>query len=224
MTCKPSSVTIASRPRRARKSGFVSLMPGGGNLGFIASGDGGRTWTQISPGANGPVDFHQMAVSLADSDTIYGAYRGLQVSRDGGRGWEIVGGAPDRLIGLAVSASDPERVYAATEAGLLASEDAGRSWSVVVDGPPVTVVEAGPDGSLYAFVFGRGLVLLDPETREITDLAGDFGEDFFLHLSVDPSDPARLFAATRSGSALDSADHGQTWSPFGSDSDTGGSR
>lgn len=191
----------------------------GGNLGFIASGDGGRTWTQISPGANGPVDFHQMAVSPADSDTIYGAYRGLQVSRNGGRSWEIVGGAPDRLIDLAASASDPDHLYAATEAGLMVSENAGRSWNVVLDGPPVTVVEAGPDGSLYAFVFGRGLVLLNPETREMTDLAGNFGDDFFLHLSIDPTDPARLFAATRSGSVLASADNGRTWSPFGSDSD-----
>lgn len=30
---------------------------GGGNLGFIASTDAGATWTQISPGAEGPVDF-----------------------------------------------------------------------------------------------------------------------------------------------------------------------
>ena len=30
---------------------------GGGNLGFIASTDGGKTWRQLSPGVKGPVDF-----------------------------------------------------------------------------------------------------------------------------------------------------------------------
>jgi hypothetical protein len=196
----------------------------GGNLGFIASSDGGQTWTQISPGANGPVDFHQMAVSPADPDTIYGAYRGLQVSRDGGRSWEVVGGTPDRLIDLAASASDPERLYAATEVGLLVSEDAGRSWSAILEGQPVTVVEAGPEGTLYAFVFGRGLVLLEPETGGITNLTDSFGEDFFLHLTIDPDNPSRLFAATRSGAVLASVDHGRNWSPFGSDFESEASR
>ncbi|TYR37198.1 hypothetical protein FY036_00195, partial [Mesorhizobium microcysteis] len=51
--------------------------PEGGNLGFIVSTDGGATWTQRSPGANGPVDFHQLAVSPVDPEIIYGAYGAL---------------------------------------------------------------------------------------------------------------------------------------------------
>jgi hypothetical protein len=47
---------------------------GGGNLGFIASEDGGRSWSQLAEGAGGPVDFHQMDVSSAAPETIYGAY------------------------------------------------------------------------------------------------------------------------------------------------------
>lgn len=190
----------------------------GGNLGFIASKDGGRTWTQVSPGANGPVDFHQMVVSPADPETIYGSHGGLQLSRDGGLSWEVVGDTPERLIDLAASPSDPERIYAGTEGGLLVSEDAGRSWSTLLEAPPVTVVETGPEGEIYAFVFGRGLVQLDPETREVTDLAGGFGEDFFLHLAIHPDDPERLFAATRSGAVIASADRGRSWSVFGSES------
>ena len=46
---------------------------GGGNLGFIASTDGGKTWMEVSPGVDGPVDFHQMSVSPSDPETIYGA-------------------------------------------------------------------------------------------------------------------------------------------------------
>ena len=56
----------------------------GGNTGFAVSEDGGRTWRQLSKGVRGPVDFHRMDVSRADPGVIYGVYRGLQVSRDGG--------------------------------------------------------------------------------------------------------------------------------------------
>jgi hypothetical protein len=52
-----------SDPRSLYASGHPA---GGGNLGFIASTDNGATWTQVAPGANGPVDFHQMTVSSAN--------------------------------------------------------------------------------------------------------------------------------------------------------------
>jgi photosystem II stability/assembly factor-like uncharacterized protein len=71
-----------SDPRSLYASGHPSA---GGNLGFIASADNGVTWNQVSPGADGPVDFHQMTVSSADPQVLYGAYGALQVSRDAGR-------------------------------------------------------------------------------------------------------------------------------------------
>jgi hypothetical protein len=52
-----------SNPSRLYAGGHPAQ---GGNLGFIASDDQGRIWSQASPGANGPVDFHQMTVSPAD--------------------------------------------------------------------------------------------------------------------------------------------------------------
>jgi photosystem II stability/assembly factor-like uncharacterized protein len=88
---------------------------GGGNLGFIASPDHGATWTQVSPGLNWPVDFHQLTVSAADPRIIYGHYGSLQLSRDSGATWSLVG--PDRLIDLAASARDASTLYAATETG-----------------------------------------------------------------------------------------------------------
>ncbi|HEX2136749.1 MAG TPA: exo-alpha-sialidase [Microvirga sp.] len=188
----------------------------GGNLGFIASTDRGHTWRQISPGANGPVDFHQMTVSPADPNTIYGAYGGLQISRDGGKTWKLVGPTPDKLIDLAASAKSAGTLYAATEAGLLISTDAGTTWTPLLGGAPVSLVEVTPDGTLYAFVIGRGLARSAEEPLEFTDLGGDFGGGFLLHLAVDPSNPNRLFAATGKGRVLVSTDRARTWSTFGS--------
>jgi hypothetical protein len=88
---------------------FASGHPlAGGNLGFIVSRDGGRTWIQRSLGINGPVDFHQMTVSRADHNVIYGAYGMLQVSRDAGHTWQVAGRLPDELVDLAASALDPD--------------------------------------------------------------------------------------------------------------------
>lgn len=189
--------------------------PKGGNLGFIASTDQGRTWKQVSPGVNGPVDFHQMSVSPGDPKTIYGSYGGLQISRDAGRTWKLIGPTPEKLIDLAASARSPDTLYAATEAGLLVSADAGTTWNPLLEGAPVTLVEVTPDGTLYAFVMDRGFVRSTEGTHEFEILSNDIGGGLLLHLAVDPTNPDRLFAATGRGRVLASSDKGRTWTSFG---------
>jgi hypothetical protein len=200
-----------SDPGRLFASGHPA---GGGNLGLIASGDGGKSWTQISPGLDGPVDFHQMTVSPADPKRMYGAYGDLQVSDDGGKTWTSAGPAPDKLIDLAASAKNPDIVYAATEAGLSISLDGGKSWKSLLGGAPVTVVEATPDG-VFAFVYGKGLMRATEGAFSWTTLSADWGDDYLLHLAVDPSESERLYAATRHSQVLRSSDGGKTWSAFG---------
>lgn len=98
-----------------------------GNLGVISSLDGGQTWTPLSDGVDGPVDFQMMEVSRADAQVLYGAHAGmLQTSRDGGRTWTVVGPTPARLIDVATSARDANILHAGTEAGLLRSTDRGQ--------------------------------------------------------------------------------------------------
>ena len=189
--------------------------PEGGNLGFIASMDGGRSWTQISPGLNGPVDFHQMTVSPADPRTVYGAYGGIQVSHDGGKTWEMSGPAPARLIDLAASAKDTETLYAATEGGLLVSTDAGASWKPVLEGSPASLVEVTQQGIVYVFVLGRGLLRSAEQQIDFSTVSSNWGNRFPLHLAVDPTDPERLFAATQHGQIVVSTDGGRSWAPFG---------
>jgi hypothetical protein len=188
--------------------------PGGGNLGFIGSIDGGRTWTEISPGVNGPVDFHQMAVSFANPDRIYGAYGNLQVSDDAGATWTEVTPLPEKLIDLAASASNADTLYAATEAGLLVSANAGTTWTPLLDTAPVTMVEVTADGTVYAFAYGQGLLSAKEDEPTWTNLAGDWDEQFLIHLAVDPTDPKRIFAATGDGQILASKDQGLSWRPL----------
>lgn len=200
----PSTLYASGHPQR------------GGNTGFIVSRDGGKTWSQLSQGAGGPVDFHSMDVSMADPDVIYGSYQGLQVSRDGGRTWEIVGPGPSGLIDLAASAKDADTVYAATESGLQMSMDAGQSWQPTkLTGQPVSVVEVTGDGRIFAFVLGNGLMQAEEGSTKWETLSAEFGDRFLLHLAADPSNPDRLYAVTQESELLASEDGGRNWRPFG---------
>jgi photosystem II stability/assembly factor-like uncharacterized protein len=199
---------------------FASGHPaGGGNLGFIVSRDGGRTWTKLSDGLDGPVDFHQMDVSKADPRVIYGVYGSLQRSADGGKTWERVGPPPQDLIALAASSADANTIFAATRNGLLRSTDGGRTWKREFDGP-TTSVHVTADGTVYAFIAGKGLVRTAEKNPGWRLIGGGLGEEFLLHIAVDPADAQRLYAVaynSRSGnqSVVVSRNGGERWSKFG---------
>ncbi len=193
---------------------------GGGNIGFIASTDRGKTWRRIGEGAYSLADFHQMTVSLVDPATIYGIYgTDLQVSHDGGRTWKVVAPIPDRIFDLATSVEDADGLYAASRGGLLYSGDGGRSWTSILQ-DPVTVVETTSKGHVLTFVIGSGLMLANEADFNWRTLSSNFGEDYVVHLAVDPTDESNLFAITlqpqtRAQAILTSRDGGVTWTTIG---------
>jgi hypothetical protein len=196
---------------------FASGHPeSGGNMGFVVSSDGGRSWQQLSEGVRGPVDFHAMDVSAADANVVYGLHGGVQVSRDGGRTWQLQPPPPADTFALAASSLDADTVYAATRDGVMVSRDAGASWQAAHPvRQPASLVETAPDGRIYAFVVGEGLMRAEEPQLDWERLYNGFGEDFPLHLATDPSDSDRLFAVSRTGAVIASADGGRSWAPFG---------
>ncbi|MDJ1158682.1 exo-alpha-sialidase [Chelatococcus sp. SYSU_G07232] len=195
----------------------------GGNLGFIASSDGGKSWVKLGDGFGGPVDFHQMDVSKADPKVIYGVYGDLQKSTDGGRGWQRVGPAPDGLISLATSSRSAERLYAATQGGLLASADGGRSWNAAHPvRQPVTAVHVTQGGTVYAFIVGVGLVRAAEPDLNWQTVGGNVGNRYLLHIAVEPRGERTLYAAMvdaekRTTTIVSSRDGGATWAALGGD-------
>jgi photosystem II stability/assembly factor-like uncharacterized protein len=189
----------------------------GGNSGFLKSIDGGASWKQLSPGVGGPVDFHQLDVSPADPQTIYGGHGELQISRDGGQTWSIAGTPPAKLVAIAASGANAGQVYAATQNGLSVSVDAGASWQPLeFKGEVVSTVKVGPDGSLFAFVLGRGLMKANEnKPNEWTLLSNGFGDAIPLHLAINPVDLNHLALTTQENGVLESRDGGSTWASFG---------
>ena len=197
---------------------FASGHPeAGGNSGILKSIDGGATWNKISDGINGPVDFHQMDVSLADSHTIYGGYARLQVSHDDGQTWAKAGPLPQQLVAIAASALSVQRVYAATQAGLLLSADGGGSWQpLAFAGEVVSMVRTGPKGELYAFVLGKGLLRANEEdSANWKSLSNNFGDSIPLHMAISSTDASWLALTTQDNTVLESHDAGASWKPFG---------
>lgn len=193
----------------------------GENLGLIASRDGGRNWVAMSPGANGPADFHALAVSAAAPNILYGLDKDVQISRDGGKTWEVAGSTPSPAIDLAVSAIDPGIVYAATLDGMLLSLDEGRTWQPTAGdrGAPATMVQTAPDGSIYAFIVGSGLIRASATGLDWSPISRDFIDGVISHLAIDPADADRMFAVTQHSRLLVSTDGGVGWTPLAATAD-----
>lgn len=190
---------------------------GGGNSGFLKSIDGGASWKQISTGADGPVDFHQMDVSPTDPQTIYGSYGTLQVSHDGGQTWAVTGAPPKKLVAIAASGVNTGQLYAATQNGFHVSVDAGATWQPLeFDGKVVSAVETGPNGILLTFVLGQGLMKAqEDKPKEWTVLSNGFGDAIPLHIAIDSVDDNHLALTTQNNDVFESYDGGSTWTPFG---------
>lgn len=200
---------VSGRTGEAFASGHPAT---GGNIGVIRITDGGTTWTHVSDGLNGPVDFHNMEVSRADPAVIYGISHdgAIQRSADSGVTWEVSGQAPEKLIDIATSPDDAATLYAATENGLSASTDKGATWQKVTTGAPVTSVDAGADGTLRAAEYGRGLLAIGADGT-VSVLSADLPDGYLLYLASTHADPHRLMALSAKGRLVLSDDGGATW-------------
>lgn len=190
----------------------------GGNIGLERSTDGGMTWEVVSPGSDGPADFHAMTISAADPNAVYGFFAGrLQRSADGGRSWEYAKGNI-RPISLS---SDPERkdvVYAATESGVQVSTDRGDTWeslSLQLEGGAVSVFTVHPADSRYALAFAErlgGLGRSSDGGATWQSIPESFGGGLVLYLAFSKADPGVVYALTGSNAIYKSADRGLSWS------------
>ncbi len=186
------------------------------NLGLLRSTDGGRTWQPRAAGAGKPAAFRALTASAANPSLLYAYYQGLQASTDGGQSWKLVARGPWDLWSLAASAGNPSTLYSAGRGGLERSTDGGLRWQNAIDVPNATgAVTVTADGTVYAFVIGRGLLRSREPALDWQTVTNDLGEQVITQLLVDPARPERLIALTHVRNIIESLDAGQTWSKWG---------
>ncbi len=188
---------------------------GGGKLGVVRSDDGGKSWDVLAASDQGRNDFHAMALSPSDPSVVYGVSEGLSVSRDGGRTWKDAGPLPAETFAIAASNGNANILYAATIKALYTSRDGGKNWDYgYMILKPATMVSVTPNGKLYAFIYGVGLIVADEPNFNWKVISTDFQNRYLLYLAADPANPARLYAAVDTGSVMTSGDGGITWTTF----------
>lgn len=191
----------------------------GGNIGFQKSEDGGLTWKKVSNGANGPVDFHAMAVSPVNPNLIYGWYQGnLQRSTDQGKNWEIVsrGLLP---VYLAADAQNENVVYAATPRGqgVMVSRDKGVSWNSLspnLEGGAVSVIAIHPKDAKILLAFSEklgGLGKSADQGKTWQRVNEAFNGETILHATFDRNSPSVVYVLTHENKLYKSIDAGDTW-------------
>ncbi|RTZ74963.1 MAG: hypothetical protein DSZ00_03045 [Gammaproteobacteria bacterium] len=95
-----------------------------------------------------------------------------------------------KKTGVALHDGKSRQLHAATEKGLYASRDNGRTW--VLSYPfrlPATMVAATPDGSLYAFVAGKGLLRIRGEEPLWSPVSNNLGSQVLTSSRVLPVIP-----------------------------------
>ncbi|HVG30565.1 MAG TPA: hypothetical protein VM864_12735 [Pyrinomonadaceae bacterium] len=205
--------------------------------GVFMTTDGGRTWqkTLYIDAQHGVAD---MDIDPANPNIVYAAMwfferkpwthrsgddkGGLFRSTDGGRTWKkLEGGLPKTIgrIGVAVSHSNPNVVYAITEAKegkLYRSDDKGETWrrmsdqaGIVSRGFYYTHVRVDPTNENHVYAVASNLYVSIDGGRTFRTITGRTHVDYHAFW-MDPKDPRRVWVGEDGGVAV-SQDAGDTW-------------
>ncbi len=137
----------------------------GGNTGLIKSNDGGITWEHVSNVIDPPVDFHAMAISKQNPETIIGfdsGARGLFKTVDAGKTWETLE-YPEYVSALTISPNDSELIFAGTGNGIFKSNNDGKDWTHLdtYQKMPISALAFDDKGKLFASVKTFGIAQSD---------------------------------------------------------------
>ncbi|HEX4683806.1 MAG TPA: hypothetical protein VH277_13900 [Gemmatimonadaceae bacterium] len=250
---------IVVDPRNANTVFVAALGPAwksGGDRGLYKSTDGGQTFTLVLTPRNASTGAIDVALDPSNPDVVYASmwerYRtafslnsggsgqgsGLFKSTDGGRTWNEIKGngypeGPKGRIGIAVSRSNPQVVYALTEAasvapgpmqfqrnpaanGLYRSADGGAHWEHMntIDVRPFYYSQVRVDPK------NENRVYFSSTTMQVSNDGGKTTMDATVGVHVDdhavwidPNDPERWVVGMDGGIAITYDRGGNFWYP-----------
>ncbi len=183
---------------------------------------------------NSQVIFADMWASRRPPWTTGGSYNGkgsgLYKSSDGGATWrQITKGLPTEAdglgrIGLAVSLSDPDRMYTMVDAkkkgGVYRSDDAGESWQLVNTeervwgrGDDFAMVRVDPKNKDVIYVANTSTYKSTDGGQNFTAIKGAPGGDDYHTIWINPENPDIIALAVDQGATI-SVNGGKTWSSW----------
>ncbi|HVT17160.1 MAG TPA: hypothetical protein VHQ90_13395 [Thermoanaerobaculia bacterium] len=153
-----------ARPKGPRKSGLYR------------SDDGGESWRQVSGDrriTSRPWYFGGLTIDPRDAETVYVSNVSLYRSRDGGRTFAAVKGAPggDDYHALWIDPGDPARMILGGDQGAVVTVNGGATWSSWFNQPTAQIYHVATDDRFPYWIYGAQQ---DSGTVAIAS-RGDFG-------------------------------------------------
>jgi photosystem II stability/assembly factor-like uncharacterized protein len=189
--------------------------------GVFRTGDGGATWTEISPEGSREIhEIESLAVDPKNPDTVYaGTWHLPWKTTDGGKSWHNIkqGIITDSdVFSIIVDPQHTKVVYLSACSGIYKSENAGllfhkiqgipsearRTRSLMQDPEHLEVVYAGTTEGLYKTVNGGKTFQRMTDSNVVVN-----------DVYVDPTDSSRVLLATDRGGVLASQDAGVSFVP-----------
>ena len=207
--------------------------------GVYRSKDGGKTWELVLSGLNENSGCSELAMDPTNPRILYAAFwdhirypwqvrsggdgSGIWKSTDGGDTWEkITAGLPKMLgkIGVDVSATNPDRVYAIVEAdpdgGVYRSDNAGKTWTLLNSTWALKTrswyymeIFADPQNADVVYVLNAGIHKSIDGGKTFTEIRAPHGDHHDLW--INPTNPQILINANDGGATI-SFNGGVTWS------------
>lgn len=185
------------------------------SLGVESSTDGAQ-WTHRSDVADPPVDFHSMAVSFADSKTLWGsdaAGRGTFRSADGGTTWSRLDAKGiDPQIYVLAGPAQRNVVFGGTARGLYRSVDGGATWQLMIGGGWAIGIAADPRNAKHMLVSTQAGMKVTTDAGATWTGAGaglPSGAEI-ASLAISPVDATVAYAAD-SSRIYKTTDSAKTW-------------
>ncbi|HUD72415.1 MAG TPA: hypothetical protein VMQ62_10675 [Dongiaceae bacterium] len=177
--------------------------------GIFRSDDGGDSWTRVNADtALAGSYMNSLSIDPTDPDVVWAAGRGLRRSKDGGRTFVVMKGAPggDDYHQLWIDPKNPRRMIVAADQGAVVTLNGGDTWSSWYNQPTGQFYRlAADDQEPYRIYSGQqdsGTVSIASRSdygqitlREWAPVGGDERDGVF----PDPDDPSIAYGAGLGG-------------------------
>ena len=177
--------------------------------GLYRSDDAGATWQRADAEARiwgRGWYFGQMEVDPKDANIVYVMNTSTYRSRDGGRTFDAIKGAPggDDYHQLWINPNDPNRMALSSDQGTVVSVDGAQNWSSWYNQPTAQIYHVTTDNDFPYRIYGAqqdsGAIVVPSRSKWLQMSFRDFypscagGESGYI--APDPKDPAILFGGT----------------------------